>query len=90
MDRDVYIDDAARVHIGARTWMGQGVKILTSSPCLQAGIPEKPYRLCVSRAVIIEADVVIGPGTVVFPGVKIGKGVVVEPLSVVKVDLSAQ
>ena len=83
IDSQVVIDDAAHVHIGARSWIGHGVKILSSVRYLEGDKQSKGIR--VSRAVGIEDDVIVGQeGVFVYPGVTLAKGSVVEPGSVIR------
>lgn len=84
VDRDVFIDDAASVSIGARSWIGHGARILTSLPILRSGHATTTNVTRLAMAVIIEAEVVLGQGVVIYPGVTLARGTVVEPASVIK------
>lgn len=82
------IDDSAKIEIGPRTWIGPDVKILTNDVAKDM-IQRKGTdgQQCSASAVIIGAEVVIGTGAIIFPGVKLMKGSTVEPYAVVKADL---
>jgi acetyltransferase-like isoleucine patch superfamily enzyme len=91
---DVYIgkgttiDDAGKVEIGARTWIGPNVTILTTDCSKVVTVDRKGSAGTLSATnVYIEADVVIGANALIFPGVRLGRGSVVEPGAIVKEPL---
>jgi maltose O-acetyltransferase len=79
--------DVAPVRIGDRTQIGPGVQILTADhprdPALRAQMLER------GRPIRIGADVWIGGGALILPGVSIGDGAVVGAGSVVTRDVPA-
>lgn len=79
--------DVAKVTIGDRTQIGPGVQILT------ADHPRDPAQrragLEFGRPVTIGADVWIGGGAIVLPGVGIGDGAIVGAGAVVTRDVAA-
>ncbi|EFW18637.1 acetyltransferase [Coccidioides posadasii str. Silveira] len=66
------------IRIGARTWIGAGVQILTS------GIP---FHVPTQGRVVIEQECWVGPGCIIYPGVSLHKGAYVAPGQVVKQDI---
>lgn len=81
------IDDAAIVQIGARTWLGPNVHILTSDVShdrIDRRGRDAPWR---SKQVLIAEEVIIGANAVIYPGVRIGRGARVEAFAIVKDDL---
>ncbi|KAK6371059.1 hypothetical protein LTR64_006306 [Lithohypha guttulata] len=83
------IDDSAKVDIGARTWIGANVTILTNDVAKDM-VHRKGTdgQQCTARSVIIGAEVVIGTGAVILPGIKLGRGCTVEPFAHVRTDLA--
>jgi len=79
------IDDSGRVEIGARTWIGANVTILTNDVAKDA-IHRKGTdgQQCYTRGVVIGPQVIIGTGAVIYPGVHIGAHATIEPFAVVK------
>lgn len=77
--------DVAEVRIGNNVFFGPAVQIYTVNHPLDA----KARNTLVEQAlpVVIEDDVWIGGGTIVLPGVTIGKGSVVAAGSVVTKDI---
>lgn len=79
--------DVVKVTIGDRTQIGPGVQILT------ADHPREPAQrragLEFGRPVTIGADVWIGGGAIVLPGVTIGDGAIVGAGAVVTRDVAA-
>jgi acetyltransferase-like isoleucine patch superfamily enzyme len=87
IDRDVYVDDAAKVEIGARSWVGAGTQILTSAPCSDLVDRKGTGTERTAEMVVIESEVQIGAGCVIYPGVRLGRGCHVRPGSVVNVSV---
>lgn len=84
-----YIHGAGGVDIGSQVGIGADVKILTSSHRLDAGegpIIESPVDF---KPVRIEAGADIGVGSIILPGVHIGKGSQVGAGSVVTQNVEA-
>ena len=79
--------DVVKVAIGDRTQIGPGVQILT------ADHPRDPAQrragLEFGRPIVIGADVWIGGGAIVLPGVTIGDGAIVGAGAVVTRDVAA-
>ena len=79
--------DVVKVAIGDRTQIGPGVQILT------ADHPRDPAQrragLDFGRPIVIGADVWIGGGAIVLPGVTIGDGAIVGAGAVVTRDVAA-
>lgn len=84
----VRIEDSATVDIGARTWVGADVTILTNEvtkDLVQRKGSEN--QQCAARSVRIGPEVIIGSGAVIYPGVTIGRGATIEPFAVVRENL---
>ena len=81
------IDDAGKVEIGARTWIGPNVTILTSDSSQDMIDRKGAAATCTARNVIIESEVVIGAKATIYPGVRLGRGSTVEPGAILKVPL---
>ena len=85
--QNCYFHSAGGISIGANVGVGPGVQILTSShrevgrslPILHSPIEFAP--------VVIEADADIGVGSIILPGVRVGRGVQVGAGSVVTRDV---
>ncbi|TAJ84991.1 MAG: sugar O-acetyltransferase [Reyranella sp.] len=79
--------DVVKVAIGDRTQIGPGVQILT------ADHPRDPAQrragLEFGRPIVIGADVWIGGGAIILPGVSIGDGAIVGAGAVVTRDVPA-
>ena len=85
--RGTNIDDAGKVDIGARTWIGPNVTILTSE-CTKDLVDRKGVNAAwITRNVYIESEVVIGANAIIYPGVRLGRGSTVEPGAIVKEPL---
>lgn len=85
--RGTNIDDAGKVDIGARTWIGPNVTILTSD-CTKDLVDRKGVNAAwIARNVYIESEVVIGANAIIYPGVRLGRGSTVEPGAIVKEPL---
>lgn len=90
---DVYIGenctiiDSCTVSIGAKTWIGQNVQILTSMAHTSMNMRAGSGANWQGKAVTIAEDVHIGAGAIIYPGVTIHRGAQVEPGAVVKKDV---
>jgi maltose O-acetyltransferase len=77
--------DVAPVAIGPRVLVGPGVQILTATHPL--GAAERARGLELARPIAIGADVWIGGGAIVCPGVRLGARAVIGAGSVVTRDI---
>ena len=86
--RGANIDDAGKVEVGARTWIGPNVTILTTD-CSKQLVDRKGAvgRLWSVKDVVIESEVIIGANALIYPGVRLGRGCTVEPGAIVKDSL---
>ncbi len=85
--RGTNIDDAGKVENEARTWIGPNVTILTSD-CSKDLVDRKGAAATwIARNVYIESEVVIGANAMIYPGVRLGRGSLVEPGAIVKEPL---
>lgn len=92
---DVYIGenctivDSCTVTIGAKTWIGQNVTILTAMAHTSMNMRAGSGAKWQGKAVTIAEDVHIGAGVIIYPGVTIKRGAQVEPGTVVKKDIES-
>jgi len=85
----VIITAAGGVEIGADVLIGYGAKVLSANhrvPGIKQTIKSAGHMY---KKVVIEDDVWIGAGSIVLPGVKIGKGAIVAAGAVVTKDVSS-
>lgn len=78
--------DTAQIHIGAGTLIGPNVQIYCAEH--HKGAAARRQGLEIARAVEIGADVWIGGGAILLPGVTIGVGAIVGAGSVVVRDVA--
>ncbi|KAI1621253.1 trimeric LpxA-like protein [Exophiala viscosa] len=81
---DCTIDDAGGVEIGARTHIGPGVTIFTSGASRDMHERKGVDAAMVAKRVTIGANVTIGRGAVIYPGVNIEVDCTVEPFAIVR------
>lgn len=92
---DVYIGenctiiDSCTVTIGAKTWIGQNVTILTAMAHTSMTMRAGSGANWQGKAITIAEDVHIGAGAIIYPGVTIKRGAQVEPGAVVKKDVES-
>lgn len=84
---DCHIIDLYDVTIGNHVQFGPKVSIITVNHPLDA--TERRKGAATGAPIVIEDDVWIGTGSIILPGVKIGKGAVVAAGSVVTKDVEA-
>lgn len=90
---DVYIGenctiiDSCSVTIGAKTWIGQNVQILTGMAHTGINMRAGSLSSWMGKAITIGEDVHIGAGAIIYPGVTIHRGAQIEPGAVVKKDV---
>jgi maltose O-acetyltransferase len=87
LNTNCVILDCAAVTIGDRTQIGPGVQILAADHPRE--IELRASKIEFARPVTIGADVWIGGGAIVCPGVSIGDGSIIGAGSVVTKDISA-
>ncbi|KAJ5772807.1 hypothetical protein N7457_007703 [Penicillium paradoxum] len=84
----LFVDDCV-IRIGAHTWIGPNVKIVTSTahPNMQERKgSQSRYQGC---QVIIEEDCYVGAGCTIYPGVRLSRGVYVAPGEIVRSNIAA-
>lgn len=81
------IDDAGKVDIGPRTWIGPNVSILTTDVGKDIVDRKGAGAAWFANSVSIGAEVVIGANAVIYPGVRLDRGSTVEPFAVVRESL---
>lgn len=79
--------DVCDVHIGARTQIGPSVQILTADHPRDA--LSRAQGLEWGKPITIGADVWIGGGAIILPGVKVGDGAIIAAGAVVTRDVAA-
>jgi len=82
--RGVHLDDAAKIEIGPRTWIGPNVTILTTDVSKDLVDRKGAGAAWIAKPVTIAAEVVIGHGAKIFPGIRLERGATVEPFAVVR------
>lgn len=81
------IDDAAKVEIGPRTWIGPNVTILTTDVGKDMVDRKGTGGAWYASPVYIASEVVIGANAVIYPGVRLERGSTVEPFALVRESL---
>lgn len=81
-----FFHSAGGIYIGTNVGIGPGVKIITSSHKSDSSLPVLHSEL-LFKEVIVESDSDLGVGSIVLPGVKIGKGAIVGAGAVVTKDI---
>ena len=79
--------DSAPVHIGHNTLIGTGAQILCADH--HRDIDKRRAGIEIAYPVTIGADVWIGAGAIILPGVKVGDGAIIGAGSVVSRDVAA-
>jgi acetyltransferase-like isoleucine patch superfamily enzyme len=83
-----FVDDCV-IRIGAHTWIGPDVRVLssTANPTMQERKgSQSRYQ---GRQVTIEEDCYVGAGCIIYPGVRLYRGVYVAPGEIVTSDIPA-
>ncbi|KAI9370954.1 hypothetical protein BJX61DRAFT_60408 [Aspergillus egyptiacus] len=84
----LFIDDCP-ITIGAHTWVGPRVTILTSMAHANMQERKGAQSRYQGRPVTIEEDCYVGAGCTIYPGVRLRRGAYVAPGEVVKSDIVA-
>ncbi|KAL4981318.1 hypothetical protein BDW68DRAFT_93991 [Aspergillus falconensis] len=84
----LFVDDCP-VSIGAHTWIGPRVTILTSMAHANMQERKGSQSRYQGRPVTIEEDCYVGAGCTIYPGVRLRRGAYVAPGEVVKSDIVA-
>ncbi|PWY64715.1 acetyltransferase [Aspergillus heteromorphus CBS 117.55] len=87
-DNCFFIDDC-RITIGAHTWIGPRVTILTSMAHANMQERKGSQSRYQGRPVTIEEDCYVGAGCTIYPGVRLRRGAYVAPGEIVKSDIVA-
>jgi maltose O-acetyltransferase len=87
MNFNCVVLDCAPVSIGDRTQIGPGVQLLAADH--PRPIAERAAKVELSKPVSVGADVWLGAGSIVCPGVSIGDGSIIGAGSVVTRDVPA-
>ncbi|KAL4905673.1 hypothetical protein BDW74DRAFT_11352 [Aspergillus multicolor] len=84
----LFVDDCS-ITIGAHTWIGPRVTILTSMAHANMQERKGSQSRYQGRPVTIEEDCYVGAGCTIYPGVRLRRGAYVAPGEVVKTDIVA-
>ncbi|GKZ37592.1 maltose acetyltransferase [Aspergillus brasiliensis] len=84
----LFVDDCP-ITIGAHTWIGPRVTILTSMAHANMQERKGSQSRYQGRPVTIEEDCYVGAGCTIYPGVRLRRGAYVAPGEVVKSDIVA-
>ncbi|CRG85581.1 Transcriptional regulatory protein moc3 [Talaromyces islandicus] len=82
------VDDCP-IHIGAHTWIGPNVTILSSMAHANMQERKGSQSRYQGRSVTIEEDCYVGANCTIYPGVRLRRGAYVAPGEVVKSDIVA-
>ncbi|KAJ9498278.1 hypothetical protein H2202_006429 [Exophiala xenobiotica] len=83
------IEDAAQIDIGPRTHIGSDVVIFTADVCKDQLDRKGTGAPWVAKRIKIGADVVIGRGAVIFPGVELGSSCTIGPFELVQENVES-
>lgn len=78
-----FIDDCG-IKIGANTWIGPNVTLLSAMALTNIQERKGPETRYEGKKIIIEQDCYIGAGSTILPGITIGRGGIVAPGEVVR------
>ena len=84
----LFVDDCC-IDIGAHTWIGPRVTILSSVAHANMQERKGTQSRYQGRPVTIEEDCYVGSGCTIYPGVRLRRGAYVAPGEVVKTDIVA-
>ena len=84
----LFVDDCS-INIGAHTWIGPKVTILSSMAHANMQERKGTQSRYQGRPVTIEEDCYVGAGCTIYPGVRLRRGAYVAPGEVVKTDIVA-
>ncbi|GFF60133.1 nodulation protein L [Aspergillus udagawae] len=84
----LFVDDCP-ITIGAHTWIGPRVTVLTSMAHANMQERKGSQSRYQGRPVTIEEDCYVGAGCTIYPGVRLRRGAYVAPGEVVKTDIVA-
>jgi acetyltransferase-like isoleucine patch superfamily enzyme len=87
--RNCTIVDVCPVFIGQKTSIGKNVTIISGGPGTDNVDRKGVNSTWQGRAITIESDVIIGEGSYIYQGVRLGARCTIEPGSVVKHDVLA-
>ncbi|OJJ50434.1 hypothetical protein ASPZODRAFT_54820 [Penicilliopsis zonata CBS 506.65] len=84
----LFVDDCS-ISIGAHTWIGPNVTILSSMAHANMQERKGSQSRYQGRPVVIEEDCYVGANCTIYPGVRLRRGAYVAPGEVVKADIVA-
>lgn len=84
----LFVDDCV-IRIGAHTWIGPNVKVLSSTANHTMQERKGSQSRYQGRQVTIEEDCYVGAGCIIYPGVRLYRGVYVAPGQIVTSDIPA-
>lgn len=83
----LFVDDCV-IRIGAHTWIGPNVKIISSTAHPNMQERKGSQSRYQGSQVIIEEDCYVGAGCTIYPGVRLSRGVYVAPGEIVKSNIA--
>ncbi|KAJ5359876.1 Maltose/galactoside acetyltransferase [Penicillium concentricum] len=83
----LFVDDCV-IRIGAHTWIGPNVKIISSTAHPNMQERKGSQSRYQGRQVIIEEDCYVGAGCIIYPGVRLARGVYVAPGEIVNANIA--
>ncbi|KAJ5490587.1 Maltose/galactoside acetyltransferase [Penicillium expansum] len=83
----LFVDDCV-IRIGAHTWIGPNVKIISSTAHPNMQERKGSQSRYQGRQVIIEEDCYVGAGCIIYPGVRLARGVYVAPGEIVNTNIA--
>jgi acetyltransferase-like isoleucine patch superfamily enzyme len=83
----LFVDDCV-IRIGAHTWIGPNVKIISSTAHRNMQDRKSSQSRYQGHQVIIEEDCYVGAGCIIYPGVRLARGIYVAPGEIVNTNRS--
>ncbi|KAJ5549744.1 hypothetical protein N7535_002315 [Penicillium sp. DV-2018c] len=84
----LFVDDCV-IRIGAHTWIGPNVKIISSTALPTVQERKGSQSQYQGKPVTIQEDCYVGAGCILYPGVCLSRGVYVAPGEIVTTDIPA-
>lgn len=83
----LFVDDCV-IRIGAHTWIGPNVKIISSTAHPNMQERKGSQSRYQGSQIIIEEDCYVGAGCTIYPGVRLSRGVYVAPGEIVRSNIA--
>lgn len=82
-----FVDDCG-IKIGANTWIGPNVTLLSATACHNIQERRGVQSRHAGKKIVIEQDCYIGAGTIILPGITVGRGSFIGPGEVVRYNVA--